>query len=393
MKVWKHLILGILAICLTQYSALATQKTNLPISQTAKSVNIIYIHGAYETKDAFDKSVRNVHDDMVKQFESDPLMYKRLLNNGNKKIGDKEIVFFWADKTEQNIKIVDKALNYAKNFGSKISQFGRATLSHTLHDAIWVSNPANSKDILYNLNEEVKAQNKQGNEVILYGYSAGSLLTSMYLTHKLPMIELNDLKQDNSYMGRYFANIIKTKQLEPTCLDALKESKIIFYTDSDEFVTNPNVGYLKTTFPNLNLYTDKYCAPKGTVKGAILFGTPLTTFDSGALKSGTSSNTLTQLLSKYVVENDLFFITINYANDFIGMPMPNKPKFSQFEKSDILKDTKPNGGFIYDDSGIKAHSSVISAHLSYWANGKRFAKNIVQAYNDGYKFFYEGKSY
>ena len=47
-----------------------------------------------------------------------------------------------------------------------------------------------------------------------------------------------------------------------------------------------------------------------------------------------------------------------------------------------------NGGFLYDGSGVKCRTNIFSSHMAYWSNGKRFAKNIVQTYNDGYKYFY-----
>lgn len=377
-------------VCLMLCSAVCAKEEDFPVKPDAKQIDIIYIHGAYETKEAFDKSVNNVHGAMVKQFSSDPLMYKKLLDNGNKKIGEEPVIFFWADKTTESLKVIDKALAYAKNFSSKIAQFGRETLSHTLHDAIWISKSSNSRELLNNLNNYVKTESEKGQEVILYGYSAGSLLTVQYMTNRLPILDLNELYNDNdtSYTGKYLANLVKTTKFEPTCLDALKESKLIFYTDSDEFVANPNTEYLKNTLPQLNSYTEKFCAPKNTVKGFVVFGAPLTTFDSGISKSGSAENTLSQLVMKHLVENDMFFLTVNYANDFIGMPLPGIPTLDSLKEKDLLSDIDPKGGFIYDDSKVKNHTLFFSAHLAYWSSGKKFAKSIVNAYNAGYKHFY-----
>ena len=377
-------------VCLMLCSAVCAKEEDFPVKPDAKQIDIIYIHGAYETKEAFDKSVNNVHGAMVKQFSSDPLMYKKLLDNGNKKIGEEPVIFFWADKTTESLKVIDKALAYAKNFSSKIAQFGRETLSHTLHDAIWISKSSNSRELLNNLNNYVKTESEKGQEVILYGYSAGSLLTVQYMTNRLPILDLNELYNDNdtSYTGKYLANLVKTTKFEPTCLDALKESKLIFYTDNDEFVANPNTEYLKNTLPQLNSYTEKFCAPKNTVKGFVVFGAPLTTFDSGISKSGSAENTLSQLVMKHLVENDMFFLTVNYANDFIGMPLPGIPTLDSLKEKNLLSDIDPKGGFIYDDSKVKNHTLFFSAHLAYWSSGKKFAKSIVNAYNAGYKHFY-----
>ena len=382
----------LLAVFLSLFNCpFAAAKDELPIAADAKPIDIIYIHGAYETRDAFNNSVRNVHDDMVKQFQNDPFMYKNLLDNGNKKIGEKEIIFFWADQTEENQKILDKALAYVKNVGSFISRFGRETLSHLLHDAIWISKPVNYTPLLNDLLKVVKEENSKGNQVILYGYSAGSLLASEYLTQKMPIIDLNEVKNaadDDSYMNRYFAQTVKKHKFKPTCLDALKESKLVFYTDNDEFVANPDISFLKREFPNLDTYTDKYCSPQGALKGIVVFGAPLTIFDSSAPKEGSSSNQLMQLAMKYLVENNVFFLVVNYENDFIGMPLAGKPTLNDLQYSQSLGNIIPNGGFLYDATGVKCWTNVFSSHMAYWSNGKRFAKSIVKAYNDGYKYFY-----
>ena len=368
----------------------AAAKDELPIAADAKPIDIIYIHGAYETRDAFNKSVNNVHEDMIEQFQNDPFMYKNLLENGEKKIGQTPVIFFWADQTEENLKTLDKALAYVKNVGSLIARFGRETLSHLLHDAIWISKPVNYTPLLNDLLKIVNKEHTEGNQVILYGYSAGSLLASEYLTQKMPIIDLNDIKpaDNNSYMGKYFAQTIKKHNFKPTCLDALKESKLVFYTDNDEFVANPDISFLKREFPNLDTYTDKYCSPQGAVKGFVVFGAPLTIFDSSVTKEGSSSNQLMQLAVKYLVENNVFFLVVNYENDFIGMPLAGKPTLKELQESETLGTITPNGGFLYDASGVKCRTNIFSSHMAYWSNGKRFAKNIVKSYNDGYKYFY-----
>ena len=383
----RFIIAGLMCIFLT--SASSAKEKEMPIKPDASPIDIIYIHGAYETKDAFDESVNNVHSDMVKQFQSDPLIYNKLLKNGEKKIGDEPLIFFWADKTTECLKVIDRALEYARSFSSKIAQFGRETLSHTLHDAIWISKSSNSKDLLNNLNELVKSEYAKGHETILYGYSAGSLLSVQYMTNRLPVININEILKDNSaYTGASLDNIVKNHYFAPTCLDALKESKLVFYTDDNKFVANPDAEYINNTISKLNDYTKNYCAPEGAVRGFVVFGAPLTTFDTSVSLRGTPENTLSQLAMKYLVENDMFFLTVNYANDFIGMPLPVIPTFDSLKNTEILKDLKDGGGFIYDDSKVKNHTLFFSAHLAYWSRGKKFAKSIVEAYNAGYKHFY-----
>ena len=105
---------------------------------------------------------------MIEQFQNDPFMHKNLLENGKKKIGQTPVIFFWADQTEENLKTLDKALAYVKNVGSLIARFGRETLSHLLHDAIWISKPVNYTPLLNDLLKIVNKEHTEGNQVFSY---------------------------------------------------------------------------------------------------------------------------------------------------------------------------------------------------------------------------------
>ena len=93
----KKILPVLLAICFMANASYAAKQKDLPIDKSAKNVDIVYIHGAYETRDAFNESVQNVHDDMIEQIQNDELMHKRLLDNGKKRIGEEPVIFFWAD--------------------------------------------------------------------------------------------------------------------------------------------------------------------------------------------------------------------------------------------------------------------------------------------------------
>ena len=383
-------IVLLLIIIFTSSAGYAREKHEFPIAENAKPISIIYIHGANATEESFSGVVKAVHYHMVKQIQNDPLMYDRVLALGQKKINKEPIIFYWANKRENNLKSIEKALDYVKNVGSKIAQFGRKKLSHSLHDLIWISKPSNNTPLVNALNEKVKIEAKKGNEVILYGYSAGSLLVIEYLNRKMPIININKIRRtdEDSYISKNFVDIVQKYEFQPTCIDALKTSKILFYTHNNEFVSNPDIAYLSKTIPQLDEYTKNYCAPQNTVKGFVLFGTPLTIFESSSQQQGSKSNVLSKLALRHIIENNIFFLVLNYENDFIGMPLSVKPQFKNLKKLKFMKNVKQNGGFIYDGSGEKCGVNVISAHNAYWSNGKRFAKSIVKIYNTGYLYFY-----
>ena len=92
------------------------------------------------------------------------------------------------------------------------------------------SKPVNSTPLLNDLNNVVKQEYSRGNQVILYGYSAGSLLAAAYLTQKMPVININEIKRsdDNSYIGKYFAKTIKNHKFKPNHLYFSQNMHILF---------------------------------------------------------------------------------------------------------------------------------------------------------------------
>ncbi len=384
----------LLLVCMA-FGLAVQAKTPLPLPSKpdAKIVDIIYVNGAYDDIESFEKSVRNVHGDMVNYLGSDPLFYKKVLENGDKKIGEKEVIYFWGDQSRENLNTVDKALEYAQKFSSYFAQFGRSTLAHLLHDAIWVNKPANSKKLLANLNKIVKSEHEKGRQVILYGYSAGSLVTFDYISKRLPLFDFKHLPEAAEKNNPDLTSLIVQNNIKPTCLEAMTRSEVLFYTDDDKMILNPNRDILKNNFSKLNNYTEVFCAPEGAIKGVVLFGTPLVTFESGATQQGSLINSLSQYLMKYIIEKDIFWLSVNYAQDFIGLPMAQKFDVSMLDSTPVLSATKPNGGFIYDNSNIKYCVNTLKGHSAYWLNGKKFAQSIVKTYNDGYEYFYKKQTH
>ncbi len=91
---------------------------------------------------------------------------------------------------------------------------------------------------------------------------------------------------------------------------------------------------------------------------------------------------------KYWVANNKFFITVNYAEDPLGIPTTENPTYEQLKTYWGTDDVKGQG-FIYDKSDAKTSRTFISAHTSYWATSKKFSKTVVAAYEEGLKHFYQ----
>ena len=98
-------------------------------------------------------------------------------------------------------------------------------------------------------------------------------------------------------------------------------------------------------------------------------------------------------MAKSLVENDVFYLTVNYSNDPFGFSNAENFTLKYFKENvsyfnDSLKEGK---GFIYNKSNNYVPRTFITAHLAYWDTPKRFSKAIVKAFNEGYKNFYNLK--
>ena len=90
-------------------------------------------------------------------------------------------------------------------------------------------------------------------------------------------------------------------------------------------------------------------------------------------------------MSKNIIENNVFYLTVNYNNDPFGFS--NAENFT-YKKLRALNNAKQGNGFIYNKSNNYVPRTFVTAHLAYWDTPKRFAKAIVKAFNEGYPHFY-----
>lgn len=98
------------------------------------------------------------------------------------------VIFFWGDKSEKDLAFVKSQLDVSKAISSTGAYIARSLIAQYMHDAIWVQKSHNMVPILEELNTYVKEQSAEGNDVILYGYSAGTFITYEYLFNKLRYI-------------------------------------------------------------------------------------------------------------------------------------------------------------------------------------------------------------
>ena len=359
-------------------------------------VTFIYINGSNDLsaenrlkfRESFVKDVKKMHPLMQEAFESDDLIQKNFLKNGRYKINPEPVVFYWGDRSLNEIKNIDNGLNSAKKYTPRIAQKVRSLFAHCLHDAIWVQKFTNMEPVIDDLQKVVKAETDKGNRVVLLGYSAGSFITYQYFLNKFTSIVPKEMisNKDNSEIQE----IVENNPVEPTCLDALIEADLVRLNTSGKFYPNNDIEVIRKNYPTLDEKTQMACFKSDAVKGVVNFASPLILFYSNVTDASTSINFLSQLMVKNIVENDIFFLTVNYRNDPLGFPNAENINLKQIKASDsiLAKYFKSGNGFIYNKSDLYVPRTFITAHMSYWTTPKRFVKGVVDAYNDGFANFH-----
>lgn len=378
----KKILLTLCALLLVQ-TAVSAQSTNL---------TFMYINGSNNNdtkmKDWYIKGVNKLHPVMKKNFEKDETI-KNWSKENQLIINSEPQIFFWGYNSKTDLDFVKDRINISKAFSSTLAYEIRSLLTQFLHDAIWVQKTHNMLPILDELNDRVKEQADKGQNIILYGYSAGSFVTYQYLMYKLPYINLEKLFQALN-ADEETLKFIHDNPQNDTCLSALSYNKgnIGVITNTGHLVLNQNNEKLKENYLNINQATEKYCAPKGYVRGVVNFASPVPLFYSDMADPNYDLNFYNKYLTKYIYENGIYFLTVNFKEDPLGFPSSRNLTVTQLEELLDLKIENPTG-VIFDNSSVWSKRSALFAHTSYWSARNTFAKSVVKSFVNGTKFQYD----
>lgn len=354
-------------------------------------INFIYINGSNtndeKNKQWFFNGVAKFHTVLTKRINSDEFMSKKLLEDSRYSIASEPSYLFWGDLTKCQIERLNEGINILKRTSPRLAQFTRRFISMCFHDAIWISKFQNMLPVLDMLQEQVLASAKNGDKVVLMGYSAGTFVTYQYFLTRLPVVKIEKMTASLDVSGQKeeFAQAHKYKN---TCLDALFRADILTYNLTGGLVANPDDKTLEEKLSQIDSYTGLYCAPEGVVKGVINYATPVALFYSDMTDPKYKVDQISTLSYKYLIENDIFFMNVNYADDPLGIPVSRNLTLEQ-TRGIIKSQIKEGGGFYYDKSDVASPRPFFAAHTSYWATAKKFSDTIVKAYNEGYRYFYQ----
>lgn len=366
----------------------------LPVVAEEQNLTFLYINGSNNNdskmKDWYIKGVNKLHPVIKRKFEKNSAV-KKWTKDNKLVIDDEPQIFFWGYDSKTDLDFVKDRLNISKAFSSTLAYEIRSLLTQFMHDAIWVQKTHNMLPLLDSLNDEVKKLAKEDKKVILYGYSAGTFINYQYMLYKLPYIDVENifevLTDDEDVL-----NFVKNNPQNKTCLSALTYEKgnIGVLSNTGHLVLNQDKNQLKANYLKLDEATEKYCAPEGTVKAFVNFASPIPLFYSDISDKNYEITFYNKYAIKYILENGLYFLTVNFREDPLGFPSGRNLTIPQFEQALDLTIENPKG-VIYDNSSVWSKRSALLAHTSYWSARGVFANAIVKSFVNGTKFEYDEK--
>lgn len=351
-----------------------------------ENISFVYINGSNNNdekmKTWFEKGVAKLHPVMKENFEK--YTTETFLKNGEVLINENPVIFFWGDKSRTDLEFVEKQLDLSKALSPTIAYKVRSIIASFLHDAIWVQKQHHMLSVIEELNQQIKDEYAHGNQVVLFGYSAGSFITYEYMFNKLPYINFLEMSQASN-APEEIKDFIKANPMKNTCISALADAGIGVVSSAGKIVFDKNS--FKEKYLNIDASTDKVCMPEGAVKGVVNFASPLVLFYSDLADPDYELTYYNRYMLKYILEKDLFMLTVNFKEDPMGYPTTRNLSAEEIGKLAHI-DIKNPKGFVYDNSGVWSKRIFFLAHTSYWSARKTFAKAVAKSYVEGLKYFY-----
>lgn len=358
-------------------------------------LSFVYINGSnnndIKMKTWYENGVYKLHPVLRKKFLKNHSIKKYYSKIGGLNIEKDPVIFFWGYKSKNDLEFVKKQLELSKMVSSSGAYLVRNLITQYMHDAIWVQKPHNMYPILDDLNKVVKKEANEKDKVVLYGYSAGTFVTYQYIFNKLRYINLEELFKTLG-VDDEFLSFVSNNPKNNTCISAItyRQGKIGTLTSDGRFILNPNINTLKNNYLKIDEITENVCAPKDNVMGVVNFASPLPLFYSDMADDNYELNYYNRLMTKYILENGIFLLTVNFREDPLGFPTSRNLTNDDIENIIDIKIENPSG-VIYDDSGVWSKRIFPLAHTSYWTAKRTFSNAIVKSFVNGYKFQYDKK--
>ena len=352
----------------------------LSTTSFAQNISFVYINGSNnndkEMTDWFYKGVKGLHPHLVRKFEKD----KKSMIAGKKgfTFNHEPVIYFWGNKSRNDLNFVEQQLDISNAASSIGATIARTLIAKYFHDAIWIQKPHNMAPVLDELNELVKSEWEKGNATVLFGYSAGSFVNYEYLFNKVPYVDMLEVFEKLN-VDKDVLNYAKKNPKQKTCISALSYGNIGVVSSNGHLILNNNDNKMLKYYDNMDATTDKYCSPKGALLGTVSFANP-----------DYEINFYNMYLAKYIIENGLFMLTVNFREDPLGFPVTQNLTIDEIERVLEVKLENPKG-IVYNDSAVWSGRPFYLAHTAYWGAKSIFPRAVVKKMIEGHDFQYDSK--
>lgn len=357
----------------------------------SNNVSFIYINGSNNNDEKMQNwyinGVKKLHPVLRKKFMSNTDIKKYYSAKGGLNVQEEPVIFFWGDKSKNDLDFVKSRLDISKAISSTGAYIVRSLITQYMHDAIWVQKPHNMFPILDELNSYVKKETAMDRDVILYGYSAGTFITYEYLFNKLRYINIE--KMFEAFItDADFLSFVRENPRKLTCISAISSAGLGVVSNTGQIMLNRDEDELRAGVLKIDEITEDVCAPDRKLRGIVNFASPLVLFYSDIADSEYKLNYCNKLMTKYIYENGIFWLTVNFKEDPLGFPSSRNLTVNELSDRIGMTIENPNG-VIYDDSSVWSKRMFPFAHTSYWNAGGTFSKAVVKSFINGYKFQYD----
>ncbi len=359
-------------------------------SYAQDKLSFVYINGAnnnnIKMKTWYERGVKKLHKLLRKNFIKHPELKKSYKKLGNLDIENEPDIFFWGYNSKADLDYVKRRIKF--NITAPFAYFAKKFITENIHDAIWIQKSNNMLPVLDDLNENIKKETEKGNNIILFGYSAGAFIAYEYMFNKLRYINPEVFFEKMS-ADKDLTDFVKHNKRKDTCLAALlyRNTDIGSMSPYGNFVLNKDTERIKNKYIQLDEITENVCAPENSIAGIVNFANPSPLFYSDLFDDKYELNYFNSLMVKYILENGMFLITVNFREDPIGFSTSGNLTVKDIERHLNMKINKPTG-VIYNNSDVWAKRFSFLAHVSYWSAGKTFSKAVVKTLLEGKKFQY-----
>jgi len=354
-------------------------------------INVIYIHGANQDRTGgakgFEESASKMHKDLIKNFNKSQFIKDSLLKDAY--INEKAQTLYWADRLKVNKDYIEDSLAKAKKTSTAVHQYARILIGEQVHDAVWLQKNKNMVPIIRELHKKVMANYAKGEKTILVGFSAGSFVTVDYMLVKSRILNIPEmLTHSKGKWGITDKDVELAKKYvqNNACMASAINSKFLYVDDFENIYLNSDSAQRENAIKNIDKESNLSCAPDDAILGVINFGSPYVVFYSEVSDENSLQHYVARKTIRKIVENNKFYLTVNYSQDPIAMPLPDYT-FEQLTQGKYLNDIKNGNGFMYDTI-VRGGSYSLNPHFNYWNTTNKYTKAVAKSYEKGYRYFY-----